>query len=72
MAVGCPHAWSREGTINKALERDLIEYRSRRECPLDEEDWIDVCADFYAREDNPIAQQLCPPECRPSRPRGRP
>jgi len=70
--VGCPHAWSTEGTINKALERDMIEYHSMKTCALDEDEWRDVCAGFYAREDNPIAQQLCPPECRPNRPRGRP
>lgn len=70
--VGCPHAWSREGTINKALERDMLEYRLMKDCVLDVEDWRDVCAEFYAREDNPIAQQLCPPECRPGRPLRKP
>ncbi|MFE8603233.1 hypothetical protein [Archangium violaceum] len=70
--VGCPHAWSREGTINKALERDMIEYHSMRECPLDAEDWIDVCATFHERKSNPVAQQLCPPECRPAAPPGTP
>jgi hypothetical protein len=70
--VGCPHAWSREGTIEQALERDMIEYYSMKDCALDKQEWFDLCAKFYEREDNPFAQQLCPPECRPNRPRGRP
>ena len=69
--VGCPHAWSREGTIEQALERDMIEYYSMKDCSLDKPEWDDVCAAFYERADNPMAQQLCPPECRPTRPLGK-
>ena len=71
-SVGCPHSWSREGTIEQALERDMIEYYAMRNCGLDKEEWIDVCAKFYERESNLMAQQLCPPECRPTRPPGMP
>lgn len=70
-AVGCPHAWSREGTIDQALERDMLEYYSMKDCALDKGEWYDVCETFYEREDNPMAQQLCPPECRPTRPPGK-
>lgn len=65
--VGCPHAWSREGTIEQALERDMIEYYSMKDCALDKQEWFDLCSTFYERESNPMAQQLCPPECRPDR-----
>ncbi|HEX5749893.1 MAG TPA: hypothetical protein VFZ09_26920 [Archangium sp.] len=70
--VGCPHAWSREGTIDKALERDMIEYYSMKDCALDKQEWEDACATFYERASNPAAQQLCPPECRPTPPPGTP
>ncbi len=66
--VGCPHAWGREGTIDQALKRDLLEYSSMRDCALDEEEWADVCEAFHERKNNPVAQRLCPPECRPSPP----
>ncbi|HYO55964.1 hypothetical protein [Archangium sp.] len=64
-AVGCPHAWSRDGTIDQALERDMIEYHSMRECSLDVEDWIDFCKDYHQRGNKPEVQRLCPQECRP-------
>jgi len=64
--TACPHAWGRRGTIDRAAERDMIEYTSRKNCPLDEEDWMDFCADFTARKSDPRAQQLCPLECRPN------
>lgn len=67
-AVGCPHAWSRDGTIDQALERDMLDYYSMRNCALDKQEWFDLCEKFFERESNPMAQQLCPPECRPSRP----
>ncbi len=67
--TACPHAWGRGGTIDRAAERDMLEYHSRRNCPLDEEDWMDFCADFHAHKNDPKAQQLCPLECRPN---GRP
>ncbi len=70
--VGCPHAWSRDGTIEQALERDMIEYYSMKDCAIQKDDWDDLCATFYERENNPMAQQLCPPECRPKRPTGKP
>jgi hypothetical protein len=63
--VGCPHAWGRDGTIEQALKRDQLEYSSMRQCPLDVEEWIDVCEDYHKRSNNPMAQRLCPPECRP-------
>ncbi len=68
--TGCPHAWGREGTIEEALQRDMDVYYSMKDCALDKQEWFDLCAKFYEREDNPMAQQLCPPECRPSRPPG--
>ncbi|MCY1082693.1 hypothetical protein [Archangium lansingense] len=70
--VGCPHAWGRNGTIEQALERDVSEYYSLRDCTLDKQEWFDLCATFYERESNSMARQLCPPECRPSRPPGNP
>jgi len=66
--TGCPHAWGRAGTIEEALERDMDAYYSMKACPLDKDDWVDVCATFYERKNNPAAQELCPPECRPSPP----
>ncbi|HYO68993.1 MAG TPA: hypothetical protein VEU33_23230 [Archangium sp.] len=70
--VGCPHAWSRDGTIEQALERDMIEYYSMKDCALQKDEWVDACTSFHEREDNPMAQQVCPPECRPSPPSGKP
>jgi len=70
METACPHAWSRGGTIDRALEQDMIEYYSLKDCSLIKEDWEDLCMDFHRRKTNPEAQRLCPPECRP--PLGKP
>jgi hypothetical protein len=70
--VGCPHAWSREGTIEQALERDMIEYYSMKDCALDDEEWLNRCMDYHKPGNTPEAQQRCPLECRPGRPPGRP
>ncbi|WNG40921.1 hypothetical protein F0U61_49920 [Archangium violaceum] len=67
--TACPHAWGRGGTLEKALARDMKAYYSLRDCSLDEEDWLDLCMDFHERKNNPQAQRLCPPECRPVAPR---
>ncbi|KFA87894.1 hypothetical protein [Archangium violaceum] len=70
--VGCPHAWSRDGTIEQALERDMNEYYSMKDCALDEEDWMKFCMKYHEPGNTPEAQQRCLPECRPGRPPGRP
>jgi len=66
--TGCPHAWGRDGTIEEALKRDMDAYYSMPNCTLEKAEWDDVCATFYERKDNPAAQELCPLECRPTRP----
>jgi len=70
--LGCPHAWGREGTVEQALKRDLIEYSAMRGCGLDRDEWVDICAAFHERKNNPTAQRLCPLECRPPPPPGSP
>ncbi|WNG51346.1 hypothetical protein F0U60_49850 [Archangium minus] len=59
--TACPHAWGREGTIDRALEQDMIEYYSMKECSLDEKSWMELCND----PSNPDKQRHCPTECRP-------
>ncbi len=66
--VGCPHAWSRDGTIEQALERDMIEYYSMKDCALDDEEWMKVCKNYHRRGSTPDTQQVCPLECRPPPP----
>ncbi|HLM42510.1 MAG TPA: hypothetical protein VK458_01530 [Myxococcaceae bacterium] len=66
--TGCPHAWGRQGTIEKALKRDMDAYYSLRDCALEKLEWDDLCATFHERKDNPAAQQACPLECRPPPP----
>jgi hypothetical protein len=64
--TACPHAWGRRGTIDKALEQDMIEAYKKRNCPLDTDDWWRFCA--YYDEDPEDAQDSCPEECRPNHP----
>jgi hypothetical protein len=63
--VGCPHAWGRGGTLEEALQRDMDAYHSMKDCALDKEEWVDLCATFHERKNHPAAQRLCPLECRP-------
>jgi hypothetical protein len=44
---GCPHAFGIEGTIDRAVLKDLIENASRKGCP--EEELQDVCGDQIER-----------------------
>lgn len=60
--TACPHAWGRDGTIDRALEQDMIEYYSVKECSLDKKSWMEHCND----PSNPDKQRLCPMECRRS------
>ncbi|REG15344.1 hypothetical protein ATI61_12620 [Archangium gephyra] len=70
--VGCPHAWSREGTIEQALGQDMIEYYSMKDCALDDEEWMKRCKNYHGRGNTPEMQQRCPLECRPPQPDHRP
>ncbi|WP_375768663.1 hypothetical protein NR798_44465 [Archangium gephyra] len=70
--VGCPHAWGREGTLEQALERDMLEYYSMSDCALDDGEWMKLCKNYHGRGNTPEAQQDCPPECRPPPPDNRP
>ncbi|WNG44152.1 hypothetical protein F0U60_08570 [Archangium minus] len=68
LETGCPHAWGRGGTIDKALAKDMREYLSNRNCTLEDEEWWEQCGeDFWIRPR--IEQNECPLECYPPRPK---
>ncbi len=46
VATGCPHAYGIEGTIDRAVLKDLIENASHEDCP--EKELQDVCGDRAA------------------------
>jgi hypothetical protein len=62
LGSGCPHAWSREGTIERAARRDWQEWMARGNCKLDGETWIRDCKN-YKTEDGEHTR--CPQACRP-------
>lgn len=46
VASGCPHAYGIEGSIDRAVLRDLIENASHEDCP--EEEIRDICGEVFA------------------------
>jgi len=62
LSSGCPHAWSREGTIERAARRDWQEWMARRNCKLDGETWMRDCKYYKSAYGN---NTDCPEECRP-------
>ncbi len=63
LCTACPEVWGREGTIEKAMAKDIDEEVSRRgrpsDCPLSDEEWAEVCDSGSDRE----RAQLCPDDC---------
>ncbi|OJH40776.1 hypothetical protein BON30_07490 [Cystobacter ferrugineus] len=56
VASGCPHAYGIEGTIDRAVLKDLIENASHKQCPEDEirglcdgDQFVDCMADCRER-----------------------
>ncbi|EPX58987.1 hypothetical protein D187_003364 [Cystobacter fuscus DSM 2262] len=45
VASGCPHAYGIEGSIDRAVLKDLIENASRAGCP--KEELQDLCGDEF-------------------------
>jgi hypothetical protein len=42
--TGCPETWGRDGTIERALHRDVLEnYLEDSTCDLGREEWLDFC-----------------------------
>ena len=59
VGTGCPHAWGRGGTIDRATAQDIDEMLHEEDCPMDVPTWRALCS-------NPEAWESleCPPKCR--------
>jgi hypothetical protein len=65
LCTACPETWRREGTIDRAMEKDIeAEWREHwhsPDCHMSDEDWAEMCDDRSARG----VTSRCPVECRP-------
>ena len=57
LATGCPHSWGRGGMVDRVMRKELKRYLAQNNCPLDTEDWYELCSE---REN----QEECPAQCR--------
>jgi hypothetical protein len=60
VCMGCPHAWGRGGSIDRAMAKDIQENLQRKHsCTLSEAEWVERCED-------PADWEYfdCPQECR--------
>jgi hypothetical protein len=58
LGTGCPHAWARGGTIDRALEKDIQERLRQQRCHIGSEKWLELCAE---PDDWEVLD--CPPAC---------
>ncbi|HZH13376.1 MAG TPA: hypothetical protein VE057_03335 [Archangium sp.] len=58
LGTACPSTWGREGYVQKTFHKNLMRLHSEyRSCPLDEEDWLELCGEEIDHEGS------CPKEC---------
>ena len=60
LCTGCPETWGREGTMDKAMEKDIRQRLGSRQCPLSPDEWESLCKNANSR-----AEQDCPVGCEP-------
>jgi hypothetical protein len=64
--TGCPHTWSRGGTIDMAVRKNINESFRNRNCWLSKDAWNAMCGDdFWSKAEDERA--MCPSACRPPR-----
>ena len=39
VGTGCPETWREDGTIDRAMTKDIEEELHRHDCPLSKEEW---------------------------------
>ncbi|WNG32826.1 hypothetical protein F0U61_03755 [Archangium violaceum] len=60
LCMGCPETWGKGGKMDQAMEKDIKERLRKNNCPLDEEEWAEICSDPDPR----IKEALgCPQAC---------
>ncbi|WPB79049.1 hypothetical protein KYC5002_07790 [Archangium violaceum] len=59
LGTACPSTWGKEGHVQKTFHKNLEQLHSQeyRSCPLDEEDWLELCGEEINHEGS------CPKEC---------
>ncbi len=65
--TGCPHTWSRGGTIDMAVRKNINESFRNRNCWLSREAWNALCGEDFWSVKTEHEQAMCPLACRPPR-----
>ena len=56
--LGCPHTWGKEGYVERlSYENYLRTHSDLPQCPLDTEEWFELCGD---KTDSKLS---CPESC---------
>lgn len=60
VCAGCPETWGIEGTMDRAMSKDIQQMGRRDKCPLSIDEQKRHCVGPEER-----VQRECPPECQP-------
>ena len=64
LCTACPEVWGRDGTIEKAMAKDVRDEVMKRRrppnCHMSDEEWVELCDDGNGQN----ASDECPDDCR--------